>query len=71
MERLSGTMLDAFALALGLPEAWFEDKVDRHRSAPAGSLIAAPSDNEVSKTKRDKTNQYICAGDSCCQHNLS
>lgn len=30
MEKLSSALLRAFALALELPEAWFEDKIDRH-----------------------------------------
>jgi len=33
MERLSGHMLRLFAIALQLPENWFDDKVDGHRSA--------------------------------------
>jgi len=33
MEGLSSDLLRIFALALHLPENWFEDKVDRHRSA--------------------------------------
>lgn len=31
MERLSADLLRGFALALELPENWFEDKIDRHR----------------------------------------
>ena len=31
MENLSANMLQAFALALHLPQNWFEDKIDRHR----------------------------------------
>lgn len=30
MEQLAGTMMRIFALALGLPERFFEDKIDRH-----------------------------------------
>jgi isopenicillin N synthase-like dioxygenase len=30
MEALAGRMLHIFAVALGLPEDWFDDKVDRH-----------------------------------------
>jgi isopenicillin N synthase-like dioxygenase len=33
MEKLSAKLLSAFALALNLPENWFEDKIDRHRCA--------------------------------------
>lgn len=33
MEKLSANVLQAFALALDLPETWFEDKIDRHRCA--------------------------------------
>ena len=33
MEKLSGHMLELFALALDLPQDWFVDKVDKHRSA--------------------------------------
>ena len=33
MEQLSGNMLRLFALALRLPENWFDAKIDRHRSA--------------------------------------
>jgi isopenicillin N synthase-like dioxygenase len=33
MEKLSSKLLSAFALALKLPENWFEDKIDRHRCA--------------------------------------
>jgi isopenicillin N synthase-like dioxygenase len=30
MGRLAGTMMDIFALGLGLPESFFADKIDRH-----------------------------------------
>lgn len=33
MEKLSSHILSLFALALNLPKNWFEDKIDRHRSA--------------------------------------
>lgn len=33
MENLSGEMLHVFAAALGLEENWFDNKVDKHRSA--------------------------------------
>lgn len=33
MEKLSEALLRCFALALDLPENWFEDKIDRHRCA--------------------------------------
>ncbi len=33
MVRLAGTLMQAFALALGLPAAHFEDKIDRHTSS--------------------------------------
>eukprot|EP00742_Colponemidia_sp_Colp-10_P000605 GILJ01000661.1.p1 GENE.GILJ01000661.1~~GILJ01000661.1.p1 ORF type:complete len:360 (-),score=46.25 GILJ01000661.1:164-1195(-) len=33
LENLSGSLLRAFALALELPENWFDDKIDKHRCA--------------------------------------
>jgi isopenicillin N synthase-like dioxygenase len=33
LEHLSAQLLRLFALALDLPENWFDDKIDRHRSA--------------------------------------
>ncbi|NKB68730.1 MAG: isopenicillin N synthase family oxygenase [Candidatus Latescibacteria bacterium] len=33
MEKLAATLLQAFALGLGLDENWFADKIDRHISA--------------------------------------
>ena len=33
MERLANVLLEIFALALNLPQNWFEDKMDRHLSA--------------------------------------
>ena len=35
MERLAGAMLHLSALALGLPETWFDDKVGKHMSTLA------------------------------------
>ena len=33
LEKLSARLLSLMALALDLPENWFEDKIDRHRCA--------------------------------------
>ena len=33
MERLAATLMRIFALALGMPEAFFDDKIDRHITA--------------------------------------
>ncbi len=32
MERLAGAMMHLFALALGQPESWFDDKIAKHMS---------------------------------------
>lgn len=32
MEKLAGQMMEIFAVALGLPDSWFEDKIDHHFS---------------------------------------
>lgn len=42
MEVLSGRLLGLFALALDLPENWFEDKTDRHRSALRALCVLRP-----------------------------
>jgi isopenicillin N synthase-like dioxygenase len=33
MEKLAADLLKGFALALHLPEEWFQDKIDMHTSA--------------------------------------
>jgi isopenicillin N synthase-like dioxygenase len=41
MEGLTSTMLHLFALALGLPEDWFDDKVDQHLGTMAANRYPA------------------------------
>eukprot|EP01052_Picozoa_sp_SAG31_P012363 SAG31_NODE_721_length_12587_cov_5.502002_16_plen_182_part_00 len=47
MEILAATLLRGFALALDLPEKWFEDKIDRHRSALRALNYPAPQPGTV------------------------
>lgn len=51
MERLAATLLRSFALALGLDEQWFEDKIDRHASALRAlnypRLTVAPKEQQL------------------------
>jgi isopenicillin N synthase-like dioxygenase len=37
MEELAGRMLHIFAVALGLPEDWFDDKIDQHLGSMAAN----------------------------------
>lgn len=41
MERLSAELQGLFAAALGLPEGWFDDKIDRHASRLRARLYPA------------------------------
>jgi len=42
-ERLARDLMRLFALALGLPEAWFDDKIDRHFSTVPSNFYPEPS----------------------------
>jgi isopenicillin N synthase-like dioxygenase len=41
-ERLAGELMRIFALALGLPEAWFDGMIDRHFSTCPSNLYPEP-----------------------------
>ena len=41
-ERLAGDLMRIFALALGLPEAWFDDTIDRHFSTVPSNFYPEP-----------------------------
>jgi isopenicillin N synthase-like dioxygenase len=41
MEQLAGRLLHIFAVALGLPQHWFDDKIDRHLSNLAANCYPA------------------------------
>jgi isopenicillin N synthase-like dioxygenase len=51
MEELAGRMLHIFAVALGLPEDWFDDKVDQHLGTMAANRYpaqpVAPADGQI------------------------
>jgi isopenicillin N synthase-like dioxygenase len=53
MEEMAGRMLHIFAVALGLPEDWFDDKVDQHLGSMAANcypeqpVAPAPGQNRV------------------------
>jgi isopenicillin N synthase-like dioxygenase len=42
-ERLARDLMRIFALALGLPEAWFDDSIDRHFSTCPSNLYPEPA----------------------------
>ena len=42
-ERLAGELMRIFALALGLPEAWFDGMIDRHFSTCPSNLYPEPA----------------------------
>ena len=42
-ERLARELMRIFALALGLPEAWFDDTIDRHFSTCPSNLYPEPA----------------------------
>jgi isopenicillin N synthase-like dioxygenase len=51
MEELAGKMLNIFAVALGLPEDWFDDKVHQHLGTMAANRYPAqpeaPADGQI------------------------
>lgn len=53
MERLSSELMKLFALALDLPEGWFEDKLDHHMTNLTANwyypLTAAPEEGQFRK----------------------
>jgi isopenicillin N synthase-like dioxygenase len=47
-ERLARALMRVFALALGLPEAWFDDTIDRHFSTCPTNLYPEPAGEPLS-----------------------
>ncbi|MCR0985688.1 isopenicillin N synthase family dioxygenase [Roseomonas populi] len=61
LAALAGTLLGGFALALGLPEDWFADKVDRHISnVRALHYPAQPEEIEPGQIRAGEHTDYGC-----------
>ncbi len=60
MEQLAATLLQSFAIALGLPEDWFTDKTDRHASAMRA--LSYPKLNRSPKTQQQRASAHTDYG---------